>query len=48
MKLFRWKHHTDIWRFTGTKQRAARLEGADHTFNKFEWEQEVIEKTVEF
>lgn len=24
------------------------IEGADHTFNKWEWEQEVIEKTVEF
>ncbi|MDN5277382.1 MAG: uncharacterized protein PWR01_1347 [Clostridiales bacterium] len=24
------------------------IQGADHTFNKWEWEQEVIEKTVEF
>ncbi len=24
------------------------IEGADHTFNKFEWEQETIGKTVEF
>jgi hypothetical protein len=24
------------------------IEGADHTFNKYEWEKEVIEETVEF
>lgn len=32
----------------GDKAKLHVLEGADHTFNKFEWEQEVIEKTVEF
>ena len=24
------------------------IEGADHTFNKFEWESAAIEKTVDF